>query len=583
MKAGWAYLVAVCSALAAGCDDAPLAPPHDPTPDAAVSVDAPLADHDDAPPDAMVSVDASLADRDDPRPDASTACATPAGRALRLPADRVSSMLTADDPAGDFACVPGLLPLRVYPLHLDAMTLVDLKLDVPGTLALRPRCGEVGAEIGCSAGTLNDARPSFHRVLEAGDYDVRVGAHTADVLLPYELTLTAVDPPLGRSCASPLPLAPESSPVDLRVEEGSAEPAACLPSGAFVRFLSVTIPPRQRAIVSGSANGDHGSIALSVLDRCGAKDCVGSGSSFRSNDETHDALLSVPNPGAAARTVVLAMTAHNLSGIPATGTVSVGFVPELPAARNARCDTATPVVDGTTLVGENLGAALASYDCRSPTLGAGEVLYYRATVPPNGVLVAEAVTAVAEHPTLVTLPLDDCAVAVCPSYYRSNEPRTVPFRSQNPGTTAAEVTFGVSALRAGEGGVFDLRVSIRSAPANGVCANAMLVRSGDILRDQDSTHAIASPEGLGCGAGVASLFYAVDVPAGATLVATPVTRTGDYVRVNVMADCGDASCLAYQRGEATTYTNPDPVTRRVILTTTTGHFDLAVTVTPPAP
>lgn len=230
-------------------------------------------------------------------------------------------------------------------------------------------------------------------------------------------------------------------------------------------------------------------------------------------------------------------------GIGGDYTLSLGTFEPPP---NARCEDATPVADGTVLMGvDPTDSVPTRVDCGAthPPLE-GTAVYYRATVPADHRLLVEASSTGA--PVEIRL-LDGCASPTC-----IGDPARAamgPAMSWVNDGADTDVVIGVAVPSTVPPGpdpiTFDLAVSIEPLPAHADCAMARTVADGSVETGDTS---LGDPSPTSCPPEPMELlgihYYTATVPAGHALRAT-ARPTGPFfsdLGVVLLDGCA-GSCL----------------------------------------
>jgi hypothetical protein len=405
---------------------------------------------------------------------------------LRLPADTVTGTFPASPTGTDYEPTGsswtycqrphGGEHAHLYRFQVTERIGVELDSD-PGsgagrrtlkTIALRRACE--ATELACEDWGDNDADtygwwPRLARVLEPGEYVVALDGPAGS---GYALALRTFAPPSSASCAT----APELVPgvvVSGDTAQGGPGATACYASAARPQHLySVTIPPRQQAILNiVTGNYDTG-IALRAYEACDAALCLAAATSgdvpLRGSPHRY-AALAVDNGGDAPRGVIVGVSVTPDAVSEATFSLSVSFAP-LPttAAPNASCDEATSVGDGTQLAGEDSRLATASATCDAEALQ-GRVLYYQVTVPAGQVLVVRASSAGTPAIAQQVRLLDACGATSClASQSVGTSSTAASLRYLNASEAPRTLILAVGDGYASAGRLFDLEVSFEPAP-----------------------------------------------------------------------------------------------------------------------
>jgi hypothetical protein len=217
---------------------------------------------------------------------------------------------------------------------------------------------------------------------------------------------------------------------------------------------------------------------------------------------------------------------------------------------NATCAGATPVGDGAMVMGDLTNAATPATPvmCSSSPPFIGNVLYYKATVPPGNKLVANVKSSMGQ-PFVVDV-LESCSASSCAAGGFGHVAYT------NDKTVAHDVILVVSsgAPPPPPGGppvpmgAFELDVSIQALAPNATCAAATAVTSGTTVMGDTSfggadamTPCVGGPFGPMISG---PLWFSVTVPAG-QILRVNVTNIDSFTPVlGALDGCGaNATCL----------------------------------------
>jgi hypothetical protein len=384
------------------------------------------------------------------------------------PSQSVSSVLAGPSRNAITTCAamtatPG--PDAFYALELDAFTILDLRVDatVDTVVAVRAGCDGPAAELACgdrytrlddsptsAAAPASDAsagtgRPSSRlRIgLPAGRYTVVVDAPSPGdgSAVPFTLTATVVAPAAGGTCASAAGIgAATVTHVSL---DGGGPPVACGGATAGAVFYAVDVPAGQQVVAMASATAGERAWQprLSVLDGCDAATCLAEGDVV---DGTHQHLVWVNNAGD-TRSVILSVSADGPVAGAALDLVVTSTAP------SSQCESATPVLDGTTFKNLDLAAVAQGTSCN----GAVEpVLYFSATVLPHQQLEVLAPVNIVFGTTKFLTFRNTCGGACS---LATGNPAQIANKSDQAETVLVAVT--------GDPGPFGLQFSLPPAPA----------------------------------------------------------------------------------------------------------------------
>lgn len=221
-------------------------------------------------------------------------------------------------------------------------------------------------------------------VLDPGLYYVLVDeAEPFGVGGAYTLSMKSAPPPAEASCATAVSVMNGSNlqrqALDLAGEKhpacGAATPRPAL-------FYKARIPSGERFTARvRPAGGDRAwAPNLQLFSACTSGTCLASG---RLNEQGEH-LLRYVNNAADAVDVLLSVSASTaVAGAMFDLSVGIG-----PPVQNFTCASATPVVDGTQLVNQDLSEGQASFDNQMCKPTGGPSLFYRATLLPEQRFVA---------------------------------------------------------------------------------------------------------------------------------------------------------------------------------------------------
>jgi len=314
-------------------------------------------------------------------------------------------------------------------------------------------------------------------------------------------------------------------------------------------FYSITLQPAQKltVVVSPSTAMDA---VVRILDGCAATACLSDVDVGLSGDSE---TATYTNTRLTAQPVIVAVSPYDAS---APGTFSMTVAVEqlpLPPA-NSVCSAPTVVTDATTLTNQDASLATETQTAACRSSATGKVLYYQATVPAGQRLRVRAQAQTSWDP--VVRVLASCGVTACVADANAGSGVSEVLTWTNPKMTAQTVLIAVGANSATTTGKFDLDVRIGPVPpppANTTCANAQLVTAPATLSAQDpSTGASSGCSSAGTGK---NLFYAVDVPANATLKVELTTAATYDSAIRLLPSPCSTSCIVTM--DAGVSTNPE--------------------------
>jgi hypothetical protein len=350
-------------------------------------------------------------------------------------------------------------------------------------------------------------------------------------------------------------------------------------------FYAMTLQPAQKltVVVTPSAPMDA---VVRILDGCAATSCLlDVDSSGTGAAET----ATYTNARTTAQPVIVAVSAYDDLN-PGTFSMTVA-VAQLPP--NTSCASPTVVGDGTTLTNQDASLATETQTAACQSSATGKVLYYQATVPPGARLRVRAQAQTSWDPVIRVLAA--CGVTSCVADANAGSGVSEVLSWTNPKMTPQTVLFAVGSKSATTTGKFDLDVRIGAVPpppSNTTCANAQLITAPATLSAQDPT--TGSSTGCSSGGSGKNLYYAVDVPANATLKVELTTTSGYDSVIRLLPSPCSTSCITTV--DASISTNPERLEwkntgadRRVIValgpwgTSSSGNleFDAAITIVPP--
>ncbi len=351
-------------------------------------------------------------------------------------------------------------------------------------------------------------------------------------------------------------------------------------------YYQLTIPAGEAAIVVVTPDSSLDA-TIRVLDSCLATSCL---SSVDSHAGGGAETLSYYNGGTADQTVILAVGAY-LSSSVGTFSMQVTFVAP---TGNGACSAATTVTPGTPLTGQDvtMGVADLSGDCL--TYANGPNLFYEVTVP-NGMVMTAVATPDSSMDATIRL-LDSCSATSCMAAVNdgyTGDPESLRYAN----TTGSDQTLilAVGANDSSSTGTFSLSVSMAAPAGNTVCTVPTTVSDGTTLVGEDASIGFddLSSDCLSYSTGP-NVYYQVTVPMGMVLSATVSPDTvGMDPTIRLLDSCSATSCMAGVNDgytgdpENLYYTNTTSADQTLIMavgsydTSTTGTFDLAVSIAPP--
>ncbi len=279
-----------------------------------------------------------------------------------------------------------------------------------------------------------------------------------------------------------------------------------------------------------------------ITDPCESptRRCLG-GFFTTSSTDTHDPDYAYyRNDTGADRDVMILIGAGD--ALP-PGTFDVSFDLVAPAP-NADCASPIPIVDGSSFTHVDLlGAWRRVMSCPSGGATDGNVLFYRASLPPGTYLDAQMTARgpVTWRPRVRVF--DDCLGTTCLGESPTAD-REVLVRNDTGATR--DVIVAASADYYIEG-IFDLDASIRPSPTNNVCSGATPLADGTHLVAEDvrlATESLASV----CAPEVTEnvLYYRATVPAGELFAAIvrPLNCCGG-TELRLLDSCVASTCNAF--------------------------------------
>ncbi|MFO0604088.1 MAG: hypothetical protein U0324_12980 [Polyangiales bacterium] len=565
---------------------APDAADDAPAPDAADDAPAPDAPSMDAPAPDAPAPDAPAPDA--PAPDAGGMCPFPTQRALALPTDSAMGTLAGMSRI-NMACAAVGGPDHIYPIRVAARTglMLSTSAMIDTVLMLRRACDSATGELACNDDVPGATTSLIRRVVDPGDYYVVVDQYgMGGTGGAYTLNVASYTPAANAECAMAAPLT-AAAPVTGNTTGGGAAAGTCVTDqwGGQL-FYSLTIPPGQRATVTATPTGTPAWRAVvRAQANCAATACLANGVSAMPGAPASEV---IDNRGTAPLNVTVSVA----SSTPLAGgafSLSVAFsTPPMPPA-NAACATARPVMNGTTLTGENPSLGTTRLNTACLNNAQGTALFYRVTVPSRATLEFDATPTGMWDPVIRLL--NACGATSClASANGAGNGALETLSWLNVAAAPQEVYVAVGSNDASNSGPFNGAVRIVPPPANTTCRAATAVMSGATLASQNAAAGIENATGA-ClpGATGTVLYYAVRVPAGNQLIANVTAAAGVDPVIRVLDACGATSCLANANAngvggaESVTWTNAAG-DRTVYLAiggntnATNGSFSLTVNV-----
>ncbi len=520
--------------------------------------------------------------------DVSSACPYMTVRALTLPMDTAMGTLSgmSRNPSTTCTTMSGTAgPDDFYTLHVTSRTGVILSTDsmIDTMLAIRRTCDQPLTEVACNNDRGAMTRNAFIRtILEPGDYTILVDQIGFGVGGAYTLTLQSFVPPDNASCSMARLLPSGSHLIGQDTGSAATSNTACLPAATgLVLYYAVSIPARNQLLATATPTGAFDP-AIRVLTSCTAMTCLASASTAGAGTPE---ILSYINTTDSPVSVVIAVGGANDT----LGVFALDI--ELrPPPSNAVCAMATPVMDGTALMGQE---STLGRDTVTACLAAdvGVVRYYSATVPAGRIL-RVAATRTAGAGSAVVRVMTSCTATSCLASGEGAGTAVVRFANTTAAPQNVIVAVGSSTATSI---TYDLAVSILNAAANASCATPTVVTSGTRLTGQDT--GLGADVSASCLPSLAGpgLYYSVTVPANNRLVAV-ATRTGASRAwnpvVRLVTNCAATSCLgqavADPLGVAALVFNNGAAPQTLVFSvgsdtvSSTGTFDLSVTLQPPA-
>ncbi|TAK20529.1 MAG: hypothetical protein EPO40_31195 [Myxococcaceae bacterium] len=327
--------------------------------------------------------------------------------------------------------------------------------------------------------------------------------------------------------------------------------------------LEVTVPDGQ-----GSA------VELSALESCEATTCL---AGTRGGRELGP--LVFHNGASSARTVFVAVI--NLARVPAPLTVAVRI---RGASANSTCAAATPLVEGITLRGQDLGlSAENAVNCYDPSDRGVPALFYTVTVPPRTALLARALRTSTAASVLYSYVRPACGEPGClaTAFTRLFSSGEAIGQFNNASDAPRSVSVAIGSAPEFARPVVDVTATFRALPANARCNAPITLTSGIAARlehPEDATDATPRCPGAS-DVPPRAMYYDIVVPAGQTLTAglsSALDGHSPYGFVRLFTGCGGV-CLASSSAELSSsralYVNANPVAQRVLIAAGSARTD----------
>lgn len=305
-------------------------------------------------------------------------------------------------------------------------------------------------------------------------------------------------------------------------------------NGFKALYYAVSIPAGQAVAVNATPTG--GSIVVFEQAACGDTSCAASAATA----------LTLLNPEATAVTRIIGVRASSAATSPAP-TYDIEFTYSAPTfAPNASCVNATPIIADTMITGEDTGTGGPRAGGANCGTGTGaRALYYAVTIPMGDQVVVQTTPATGSD--IVLFEQAACGDANCTTSTNTSPERltlsnvfgaadvTRIIGVRASGTPATAPTFGIA-----------FTYSTPVVAANASCATATMISGTTTITGEDTETGGPRATGTGCGNGTSTraLYYAVIVPAGAsvTVRATPAS-TVDLVLFE-QATCTASDCTS---------------------------------------
>lgn len=285
-------------------------------------------------------------------------------------------------------------------------------------------------------------------------------------------------------------------------------PPGPLPTGLL--YYSVTIPAGRTLAASVREIGGYLDPWIAVLESCTATTCLVEANGPPAPQQS----ITYTNMGASAANVILVVGRR--AGMFAPSQTFEISADVLTPQTNLTCATATFVSDGDALTFENAAEATASLASTCESAATGNVLFYRATVPPGETLRAHVRTT-GWAPLVRVLGACDAtscaAVGRGPMFPGPMGGGTARIEYANVTASAVDVIVAVGPDGGAAGGLFDLTVNI------GATAYATTTITAS-CEDTAGGTAVSGVSGDDTGSATMALPFAVD------LFGTAVTHYG---------------------------------------------------------
>jgi hypothetical protein len=406
---------------------------------------------------------------------------------------------------------------------------------------------------------------------------------------PIAVSVRFVEPATNGRCVGAMSLTPDVTVTGQNTMSASEIPGSCPPVVATTQpalWYRVSVPPGQFLTVTLQGTGaTFGGVQGRIYAGCGAA-CLPS--TIAPGPDSQSLLLRWNNTNTTPRDAFIAVNSLGIA-VPFAFDITARLS-EAPA--NASCARATPVMEGSTLIGQDPSlSTTTSITCPGmPAIGNTNTLYYAADVPPGQALTATASQSALGRGSYVIRVLPACDEPVClaASTLTGGAASTT---WSNTGTATRRVIISVSPTAATAAFPFDLSVRVRTPPANVTCTSATRVALGTTVRGERLDFA-REPNATCLAFGVASqpvLYYVVRVGAGERMIASVPRATAPTFApvVRIIDGCTASMCLASSMSmpsvdNRATYTNPSMMPQDVIVMVsaaspaTNAVFDLVI-------
>jgi hypothetical protein len=330
----------------------------------------------------------------------------PAPRELVLPNAEVSGVLSGASRNASTTCTRQRGaggPDAIYLVRLTERAVLELEVvsELDTVLAIRTACSDPLTELACNDtpatigvdagpptpfdpdGGVTEGRDARLRVsLAPGAYYVIVDeAEPFGVGGSFTLKARATPPPAQATCFGAPLLSDGASLLAEQLDQGEVVGRPCgaspgLKSGERALFYAVRIPPGERLTVRARALGGDRTWrpVLTLLTGCAGagEGCLSAGTTAADGDQ----VMRYVNNDAVELSAVIAVSAGNgVTGAIFRLDVNIG-----PPALNFACTTATPLVDGQTLRGQDLAEGQPSQQACGGDPAAS--LFYRVRLLP---------------------------------------------------------------------------------------------------------------------------------------------------------------------------------------------------------